>query len=166
MAKPLNIPTAYILWALCFFGVAGGQRFYTGQIFLGIVYFCTWGLFGIGQFIDIFLIPDMVERRNVYLRGLSMGDPRFSVQPGITLTLNSDQFSVGKATTTPAPSPMQRLLRAAQKHDGILSVAQAVMYTELEPEEVRALLQEAERNGLAEITNDPITGAIRYQFDL
>ncbi|MCC5666429.1 NINE protein [Nostoc sp. CHAB 5784] len=65
-----NSGVAYILWCLCFFGICGGQRFYTGQIGSGLIYFFTIGFFGIGQLIDLALIPGMVDKRNIYLRGL------------------------------------------------------------------------------------------------
>lgn len=42
---------------LCIFlGFLGTHRFYTGSIFLGIIYFFTFGLFGIGVLIDFILI--------------------------------------------------------------------------------------------------------------
>jgi hypothetical protein len=38
---------------LCFFlGVLGAHKFYEGKIGLGVLYFFTWGLFGIGVLID------------------------------------------------------------------------------------------------------------------
>lgn len=61
---------------------------------------------------------------------------------------------------------MQKLLLAAKKRGGQLSMAQAVMYTGLDPKEVKKLLQEAEKIGCAEIGNDPVTGAIRDRFDV
>ena len=67
--QQVNSGTAYITWCLCLFGICGGQRFYTGNAGLGIVYLLTFGVFGIGQFVDLFLIPDMVEKRNLYLKG-------------------------------------------------------------------------------------------------
>ncbi|TXH58158.1 MAG: TM2 domain-containing protein [Bacteroidia bacterium] len=38
---------------LAFFGFAGVHRFYLGQIGWGLVYFITWGFFGIGTIIDL-----------------------------------------------------------------------------------------------------------------
>lgn len=112
----------------------------------------------------------MVERRNLYLRGLG-GNATASVNQSITLNLGDipQLKQLQEATQSPvsaSTSPMQRLLRAAKENGGTLSIAQAAMYTELEPQEVKKLLQEAEMNGLAEITNDPDTGAIRYRFDV
>ena len=48
--------TAIILAAIGFFGFAGLHRFYSGKIFSGLIYLCTWGLFGIGTLVDILKI--------------------------------------------------------------------------------------------------------------
>jgi TM2 domain-containing membrane protein YozV len=63
----VNASSAYLFWCLSLFGICGIQRFYTGNIGSGIIYLLTWGFFGIGQFIDLFLIPEMVDRRNYHL---------------------------------------------------------------------------------------------------
>ena len=44
----------YILWI---FGFTGSHRFYFGKPVSGTVYLFTFGLFGIGWLIDLFLIP-------------------------------------------------------------------------------------------------------------
>ena len=46
--------TTFIL--ALFFGWLGFHRFYVGKIFTGLIWFFTFGLFGIGWFFDIFLI--------------------------------------------------------------------------------------------------------------
>ena len=46
----------YLLWI---FGFTGSHRFYFGKPWTGTLYFCTFGLFGIGWLIDLFLIPKM-----------------------------------------------------------------------------------------------------------
>lgn len=48
---------AYLLWLLCFVGVFGVHRFYTGRWVTGLIWLLTGGLLLIGQIIDLFLIP-------------------------------------------------------------------------------------------------------------
>ncbi|MDG2021546.1 MAG: NINE protein [Phycisphaerales bacterium] len=56
--------TSYLLWLLCFVGVCGIHRLYNGRIITGVIWLLTGGLFMIGQIIDLFLIPGIVERAN------------------------------------------------------------------------------------------------------
>lgn len=48
----------YVLWI---FGFMGAHRFYYGRPKTGTLWFCTFGLLGIGWFVDLFLIPGMDE---------------------------------------------------------------------------------------------------------
>ena len=59
-----SVGLAYGLWALCICGVAGVHRFYTGRYITGTIWLFTWGVFGIGLFIDLFLITGLVESKN------------------------------------------------------------------------------------------------------
>ena len=56
--------TAFLLWAVCFLGAAGIHRFYTRRYVTGVIWLLTFGLLGIGQFIDLFLIDGMVRDAN------------------------------------------------------------------------------------------------------
>jgi TM2 domain-containing membrane protein YozV len=56
--------TAYLLWLLGLIGICGIHRFYVGKPISGLIWFFTAGLLFIGQFIDLFLIPGMVEDAN------------------------------------------------------------------------------------------------------
>ena len=160
-----NAGTAYILWLLCMVGVCGGQRLYTGNIVSGLVYLFTFGVFGIGQLVDLLLIPGMVNRRNIYLRGLEYN--QHIEQIAFTQTLNNASApTASKGARAKERSPLQTLLKAAQDKGGSLSFAQAIMYTNLEPPQLKKLLHEAEKEGITEIGNDPATGAIRYYFDV
>lgn len=51
-----SVAIGYVLWA---FGFTGSHRFYFGKTTTGILWFCTFGLLGIGWLIDVFLIPSM-----------------------------------------------------------------------------------------------------------
>lgn len=52
--KPLY---AYLLWCLCFVGICGMHRVYTGRFWSGVLWFFTGGLLLVGQIVDLFLIP-------------------------------------------------------------------------------------------------------------
>ena len=56
--------TSYLLWLLCFVGFCGIHRFYNGRIITGLIWLFTGGLFLIGQIVDLFLIPGIVEDAN------------------------------------------------------------------------------------------------------
>lgn len=58
----------YLLWLFVFIGFAGIHRFYAGKWVTGIIWLLTGGLFLIGQIVDLFLIPGMIERANINRR--------------------------------------------------------------------------------------------------
>jgi TM2 domain-containing membrane protein YozV len=156
--------TAYLLWALCLFGICGLHRFYAGQIVWGLVYLCTFGLFGLGQLIDLVLVPGMVKDRNDQLRRKYLAEWS---EDGLAMPVPIERKSVAaQAIAQPKEDPMQLLLKAAHANGGKLSKAQVALHTGLSPERVDALIQAALHSGYADITNDPDSGAVRYVFDL
>lgn len=163
--RQVDVSVAYGLWLFSIFGICGLQRLYTGKVISGLIYLFTFGFCFIGQFIDLVLIPGLVSERNRELNQLNpgFGSPFAPMtHPGqVTAELEALKVEV-KASQT----PMQKLLRAAKENGGVLSAAQAALLTKLEPEQVKEVLVEAQRAGYADIFNDPVTGAIRYQFDL
>jgi len=59
---------AYLLLAFGLIGFCGLHRFYTGRFGTGLLWLLTLGLLGIGQIIDIFLVPSMVREANLERR--------------------------------------------------------------------------------------------------
>jgi len=55
--------TAYLLWF--FLGLWGAHKFYLNKTGTGILYFFTFGFFGIGWFIDLFTLGSQVDVYNV-----------------------------------------------------------------------------------------------------
>lgn len=62
--SPVSTGTAYVLWALGFLGVCGLHRLYLGQVLPGLLWLFTLGLCGVGQLIDVFLIPNLTQAAN------------------------------------------------------------------------------------------------------
>lgn len=66
----MSMPThsvliGYILWI---FGFMGAHRFYFGKPVTGTIWFCTFGLLGIGWIVDLFLIPAMEKEADARFR--------------------------------------------------------------------------------------------------
>lgn len=55
---------AYLLWAAGLAGVCGLQRFYARKPVSGTLWLLTFGLCGVGQLVDLLLIPDLVDLAN------------------------------------------------------------------------------------------------------
>lgn len=150
-----RITTSYLLWALCFVGLAGAHRLYNGKIGTGLLWLLTWGLFGVGQMVDVFLVPDMAEERRL----------RLLRRAGLLAVEGSAPRAIPSQTVEPTREQrMVQMLQAARKHSGRLSVPLAVLETGLTFEQVEDLLSDMYRKGYVQIENDPETGAILYQF--
>lgn len=54
--------TAYLLWF--FLGLFGAHKFYLNKTGMGVLYFFTAGIFGIGWFIDLFTLGSQVDIYN------------------------------------------------------------------------------------------------------
>jgi len=59
---------AYIFTIIGFFGLAGLQHFYLGKIFKGLLWFFTFGFFGLGTVIDLFTMGSQVDNYNAKIQ--------------------------------------------------------------------------------------------------
>ncbi|MCU0515621.1 MAG: TM2 domain-containing protein [Oscillatoria sp. Prado101] len=128
-----------------------------GKIGTGLLWLFTWGIFGIGQFVDLFIIPSMVEEHDLKLRaklGVSAN--------GVPLS----QSSIAETVIQPAKDKLAvKLVKAAEARGGKISVTQAVSDTEASFVEVEEVLKELVKIGYVSVENDYITGVIFYRFN-
>jgi TM2 domain-containing membrane protein YozV len=138
---------AYILWAGMFLGVCGLQRLYSGKIGTGLLYLFTFGLFGIGQIVDLFLIPGMVEDANNRL-ALTGVDPALLGRGGAIALV------AGRRAPRTTEEFQVALVQAAEKHGGKLTPSEAVSETGRGFAEVKRQLDQMAVNGFIEMDSD------------
>jgi len=136
---------AYLLWCGCFVGICGLHRIYNGKYGTGFLWLFTLGLCGIGQFIDLFTIPGMVDDTNNRLLVQAMGAQALpgGAAGGVLRRLprTTEEFQVA-------------LVQAASAHRGRLTVAEAVAATGRGFKEVEKQLLEMARSGYIEADSD------------
>jgi hypothetical protein len=143
----------YALWCLFLVGLGGVHRIYLGKYGTGILWLLTWGLFGIGQFIDLFRMRGLVKDSNI--REGYLPHPRLA-----------------QRVATPPPPPalpprqtvQQSLLKAAQQNGGALTVTQGVVATGMTFEQVEESLREMVAKGYVDVDNAPDSGVVVYRF--
>ena len=66
-----HVAVAYALWALGLVGVCGLHRFYNRKPFSGTLWLLTFGFCFVGQLVDLWLMPELVDQANgaLLLRG-------------------------------------------------------------------------------------------------
>ena len=166
---------AFVLWLGCVFGFAGIHRFYLGRPWTGVLWLFTFGLFGIGQLVDLFRLPGMVDEENAKARQLR-SPPRALALPsagaGAGLLKPSVELPPGKRPARPIRPADEHggaelevvLTREAMKRRGTLSVTQAVAATGRPFREVEETLDAMLRAGYVGIDNDSDTGVVIYVF--
>ena len=151
-----DIGTSYLFWLGWIFGLGGLHRLYNKKIGTGLLWFCTWGFFGVGQFIDLVLIPNMVDEHNAQTRA------KLGLSPtGVPLT---QAVVAATVVQTPQEQLMVQLVKAAAARGGKLSVTQGVLDTGYGFAEVEGTLREMVKSGYIDVSNDPITGVVIYDF--
>lgn len=167
----VNLPTApevvdeprysnglgYGLWCTCLAGVCGIHRFYLGKIGTGLLWLCTFGLFGVGQLIDLIRMKSLVKDANI--REGHIPHPRQLAQARARIA--------GGEPEPPRSAPLnlrQQLLHAAMKNGGELTISQGVLATGKTFEEIEKALNEMSDKGYVDVDNAPGTGVLVYRF--
>jgi TM2 domain-containing membrane protein YozV len=156
---------AYGLWF--FLGVFGAHKFYLDKIGMGILYFCTGGIFGIGLFIDLFTLGGQVDTANAMMamkQGMFSGGGNNSQNVVVNV-------SAPAAVAAPAPqaqslavskTPEQSILQLTAENEQ-LSIKEIMMKTGLEMETIEGALEKFIAKGIARehVGED---GKLRYDF--
>jgi hypothetical protein len=64
MGERRNLALSYVLWALGLVGVCGVHRFYNRKPLSGTLWVLTFGLCFVGQLVDLWLMPELVDQAN------------------------------------------------------------------------------------------------------
>jgi len=147
-----RVVVSYLLWALGWTGFSGLHRIYNGKIASGVLWLCTFGLFGVGQIIDLFLMIEMAEAHQV----------KQLVKQGALASTGAIAPDVISQTTR--DEMILKLLREAEKTGGAISVTQGVLATGLNFSDVECVLNELHRKSIVIMENDYETGIVRYRF--
>ncbi len=154
-----SIKYSYLFWGACILGLNGCHRLYNGKILTGLLWLFTGGLFGVGQFIDLLLIPSMVEEHNAKVRAKlgisSQGVPLYQSHGAIAMKASIPQTR---------QQLMIALLKAASVKGGKLSVTEGVMATGANFSEVEETMKEMLKTGYVSVDNHPDTGIVIYDF--
>ncbi len=147
---------------------------------MGLFYVFTCGGLFVGWLIDLFTLPRQVQMANLlahYQHESSGSILRREIE-----SVQGALSALRTGTPHPAPPParvtqdrqgapqitdealMLQLLRAAQKHEGRLSVTQGVIETGILFGEVERVLQNMVQSNYVYVDNDATTGVVVYVF--
>lgn len=168
-----NYSTAYALWCFCFFSLCGIQRLYARRYFSGFLYLITLGFFGLGQFIDLFLIPNMIDEENLKLKALYGYQPNQGsfAQASESRVVNLPQNNILEKNTESTPTkPLKEkdidraILKICKENEGS-TLAEIFLEIDEEYEKIEGRVQELMKKNLLVIDNRPNDGAVIYKIN-
>jgi hypothetical protein len=119
---------AYALWSLGLVGLCGLHRFYARKPLSGSLWLFSLGFCGIGQLVDLFVIPELIEQANRPQRILSQSQERLDRQL-LALARRSGEagFTFNDALlqlSLPADLPRERVRQELEQllHDHLLDI--------------------------------------------
>jgi len=152
--------TAYLLWCASLLGVCGLQRYYLGQSLVGTLYLLSFGFCGIGQLMDLFLIPGLVERSNrtVAAQRLLAG-PQPTASQAMAGDGSGDQVL---PLRSPAALTLEQKILKRCEHEPA-SLAHFILATGEPSGKIRAVVEEMAAQGLLRQTISD-SGSVLYQL--
>lgn len=168
-----NHLTAYALWCFCFMSVCGIHRLYARRYFSGFFYLVTLGFFGIGQFIDLFTIPNMIDEENLKIKALYGYQPNqgsFHQTPeSIVINLPKGEPPQAKMESD-SKQPIKgkdidrAILKTCQNQNGA-TLAEIFLEVDEDYEKIEAKVQDLMKKNLLTIDNRPDDGAVIYKIN-
>lgn len=137
-AERRSVALSYLLWCTSLVGVCGLHRFYNRKPLSGTLWLLSFGCCGIGQLLDLVLIPAMVRQANQ--------------------SLLLDEVLAGSATPAHAPLERQLLQLARRAGKAGFTINDALLELHLPPQaDSRVVGAEIERlllSHLLDVGND------------
>jgi len=160
-----SIGVSYLLWCTSLLGLAGVHRFYNGKYVSGFFWLFTFGFFGIGQLVDLALIPGMVEDKNLKYKLLHSNPDSVSANPQVIVKIaEQTPPSIEEAKAVAEKSDVHVILQLAKDSGGTVSMADCVLATGKSVGEVKKTIEYLCTEDLLEIDNHPETGSIIYKL--
>ncbi len=157
---------AYLLWCTYFLGFAGVHRLYSGKYFTGIIWLFTLGCLGIGQLIDLVLIPQMVEEKNIKDKWLyGRHNNNVAITPEVVIVINDD---IGQTLEEPKARidilDIQKIFQLAKENNGNVSLVDCVIATGKPASELRKTLEYLCLEGFLEADHHQDSGSFVYKL--
>lgn len=157
MKEPKDKSVSYLLWLACLLGVSGLQRIYLGRYVSGAFYIITWGWFGVGQLLDLALIPGMVDDENLKYMALRGGvgySPALQGQNPVVL-VNKNHSA--------RPDSMEVAILRICRDRGEATLSDCVIDTGADIKEVKAVIKNLIHEDLLQIHNRDSDGSVVYR---
>ncbi|GAB4194888.1 MAG: hypothetical protein Fur006_40890 [Coleofasciculaceae cyanobacterium] len=126
----------------------------------------TLGFFGIGQLIDLILIPDMIEEKNFKDKLThSNYQNNVAITPEVVIDIADESFlSFKEPRINVKQSDIDTILQLAQENHGNVSLVDCVIATGKPASELRKSLEYLCLEGWLEVDNHQNTGLFVYKL--
>jgi TM2 domain-containing membrane protein YozV len=158
MKEPKDKSISYIFWIAGCVGCCGLQRIYLGRYFTGLLYLATGGCLGIGQLLDLILIPGMVDEENLKYLALQGG-----VGYGSTLPSQNQVVMVERTQRPARTESMEVSVLRICRDRGEATLSDCVIDTGAEIKEVKAVIRNLIHEDLLQIHNRDSDGSVVYK---